>query len=427
MELNTSLFNTQKYNQMEKYFNFENNIERINRLRPYGNVTLHVASYHGHNEVFQLFLTNRALKRFENISSQLALYDERSMDEIHNLYDSEKEIPDHDYIEWSLSGDNLIEKAKEFRSQIDLYKTYNNQHHSITKLLIEIIEYYLNEYLIVQEDFSKNEIEKIEEFFKKAIEEQDYLTYFIQAYTVTNNFHRVLNKHLALYILHYFDLPSYSTLKTKYRLINCLVHIVTLLINHPDIHKYKYNGITYRGLLMTKNDLKCYNIGNHILNRSFVSTSKNREIANIFAGNIDSGGASDHHDLTQVSVILKYTIKQNVTGIDIEHISKTPNEEEVLILPFSVFQVKDIIENRTSGCSSVLYEIDLEECEDNKQIHNENQNSKYYHQKQITIIHIQLFIMKNIVVFKNSIDLQSIIYFCWETCVQLLPKLQARS
>ncbi len=56
-----------------------------------------------------------------------------------------------------------------------------------------------------------------------------------------------------MYILDYFDTLSYSSSTTKYRLINCLVHIVTLLIHHPDIQKYKYKGITYRGLLMTKN------------------------------------------------------------------------------------------------------------------------------------------------------------------------------
>ena len=74
----------------------------------------------------------------------------------------------------------------------------------------------LNEYLVEQEHFSKDETKNIE-------------NYFIKAYTLTNNFHRVLNKYLALYILHYFDPPFYSSLKTKYRLINCLAHIVTYL------------------------------------------------------------------------------------------------------------------------------------------------------------------------------------------------------
>ncbi|CAF1228282.1 unnamed protein product, partial [Adineta steineri] len=371
-----SLCKNRKYNQIEEYFEFENNVKRINRIGLYGNVALHVASCHRHNEVFKLFLTNNALESFNNIPSQLALYDESRIDEIKKLflknselYLSEEEIPDSDYIQWSLSGNTLIKKAKEFREQIDLYKTYNNQHPLITKLLIEIVEYYLNEYLIKQEHLSKNEIQNIENYFKKAIEEQNYLKYFVQAYTLANNFHRVLNKHLALYILDYFDSPSYSSLKTKYRLINCLVHIVTLIINHPDIDKYKYNGITYRGLLMSKSDLKCYNIGNHILNRSFASTSKNRSIAELFSGYRERNNQSS----VETPVLLKYTIKQNRTGIDIQHMSRVPDEEEVLILPFSVFQVKNRIENSSNMDTLALLEIDLEECEDNEQIDNKNQ------------------------------------------------------
>ncbi|CAF5155093.1 unnamed protein product, partial [Rotaria magnacalcarata] len=169
--------------------------------------------------------------------------------------------------------------------------------------------------------------------------------------------YRVLNKHLALYILDYFDPPSSQT---KYRLINCLVHIVTLLVNHPDINKYTYRGTTYRGLSMTKKDLEKYTIGNHILNRTFVSTSKNRSIAQLFAGNSQQPSA-------EVSVLLKYTTKQNKTAIDIEHISMIQDEKEVLILPFSVFQIKDLIKNSPDMSPPVLYEIDLEECEDGEQ------------------------------------------------------------
>ncbi|CAF2850049.1 unnamed protein product, partial [Rotaria sp. Silwood2] len=221
--------------------------------------------------------------------------------------------------------------------------------------------------------FPEKEGKKLEFFFKQAIQEQNYLKYFIKAYTLTNNFYRVLNKHLALYILDYFDTSSYSSSPTKYHLINCLVHIVTLLINHPDIHKYKYKGIAYRGLLMTRNDLEHYTAGTHILNRSFVSTSKNPSVAKVFADNREQNilqQISDHHDLVQVSVLLKYTIKQNQTAIDIEHISMVEDEKEVLILPFSVFQIKDRIDNSPKLCPPVLVEIELEECEDGEQINN---------------------------------------------------------
>ncbi|CAF3540767.1 unnamed protein product [Rotaria sp. Silwood2] len=376
MILHLKLSDFRQNNQTEKYSNWNNNIQTINLLGPRGDVVLYVANYHGYNEIIQIFLTDNALQSFRNMSYSLSSYDESTMDEIKKLFLKEPnlfcfhdEIQDYDYIEWSLVGDNLMQKRQQFREQIDLYKTYDNQHHLVTKLLIEIIEYYLNEYLIQEEHFSRNVTEKLEFYFQQAIKEQNYLKYFIQAYTLTNNFHHVLNKHLALYILDYFDASSYSSSPTKYRLINCLVHIITLLIHHPDIYKYKYKGMTYRGLLMTENDLKRYSIGTHILNRSFVSTSKNRSVAQMFAGN-------SLQTLTKVSVLLKYTTKQNNTAIDIEHLSMVKDEKEVLILPFSVFQIKDVIQNNPKMSPPALFEIELEECEDNELMNKKEQKSK---------------------------------------------------
>jgi hypothetical protein len=98
-----------------------------------------------------------------------------------------------------------------------------------------------------------------------------------------------------------------------------------------------------------------------------VSTSKDRSIAQVFAGN------SLHE--TSVPVLLKYIIKQNQTAIDIEHMSTIQDEQEVLILPFSVFRIKNQIE--TNG-EPRLVEIDLEECEDNEQIDRKNKNRKSY-------------------------------------------------
>ncbi|CAF1278323.1 unnamed protein product [Adineta steineri] len=383
MELSQRLLDDQKKNQIEKYFSLVNSVKTISRMGAYGMVDLHFVSCYGQKEIIQFVFTNSAFMSLEGVSSELVPYDESNKDAIKtlvlktcNLHAFEEDMPDNDYIDWSSNGEKLVKKAKEFREQIDLYKTYDNQHHLITKILIEIIEYYLNDYLVEKEHFSLDHIREIQSCFEKAIEEQNYLIYFIKAYTLTNNFHGVLNKHLALYILHYFDRPSSPSLRTKYHLINCLVYIVTLVINHPDIHKYKYNGITYRGVLMNRNDLKYYTIGNYILNRSFVSTSKKRSVAQAFAGDESLVGISDQHQSTEVPVLMKYTITQNHSAIDIAAISTIQDEEEILILPFSVFKVIDKIENYSNMSLPVLVEIDLEEYEDNEEINNKKQKSE---------------------------------------------------
>ncbi|CAF1504252.1 unnamed protein product [Rotaria sordida] len=369
--LNLSVSNTQIHNEIENYFDLKNNIKAVHRIGPDGEVALHLITSYESTESGLLLLTNRTLESLRDISYQSSSWDEikKLLEEHSNLFSSHEEIQEYDYIEWSSIGIDLIQKRKEFREQIDLYKTYDNQHHLLTKLLIDIIEYYLKEYLVLQEHFSKDVTSKLEFCFRKAIEEQNYLLYFIKAYTSTNNFYHVLNKHLALYILDYFDISSYSSSPTRYRLINCLVHIVTLLINHPDLHKYQYKGVSYRGLLMREDDVRDYSIGKHILNRSFVSTSKNCTVAEVFAG-------SSQLTSTKVSVLFKYTIKLNQTAIDIEHLSTIPDEEEVLVLPFSVFKIKNRIENCSNMCSPILIEIDLEECEDEEQINNGKQKSR---------------------------------------------------
>jgi hypothetical protein len=107
---------------------------------------------------------------------------------------------------------------------------------------------------------------------------------------------------------------------------------------------------------MKSNHLKSYSIGNCILNKSFVSTSKILKVAQFFADNRQMNDQL-------IPVLLKYTIKQNETAIDIEDLSVIPDEEEVLILPFSVFKIKNRVEKCSHTSSTMLVEIDLEECQ----------------------------------------------------------------
>ena len=163
-----------------------------------------------------------------------------------------KKTPENDYIEWALTNENLIRKRQNFREQIALHDNYDIRHPSITMQIIEIIQYYIKEYLLREENFSNNYINKLEECFSRLpIRKENYFIYFIKAYTMSGNFYYVLNKHLALYIIDYFDPSTYISQPGKYRLINCLAHIAGLSLNYPQIHQYQYKGyyisrITYQ-------------------------------------------------------------------------------------------------------------------------------------------------------------------------------------
>ncbi|CAF1489319.1 unnamed protein product, partial [Didymodactylos carnosus] len=216
-----------------------------------------------------------------------------------------------------------------------------------------------------EDRITEDQIKVIEDYFRKAIDEKDYLTYFIKAYTLTDYFYRILNKHLAIYILQYFD--HTKDFCSNYRLVNCLVHIVTLLKYHPDIGKYQYKGVCYRGMRITENDLNPYKLNQHILNQSFLSSSTDYEVAKMFAG---EGAQSEmRHTVDQrplqFSCLCQYTIVQNSTAIDVQELSMRPAEKEILILPFTVFKVVNIKRNYIDNPQArISVEIELEECED---------------------------------------------------------------
>ncbi|CAM4964407.1 unnamed protein product [Rotaria socialis] len=367
----------------------ENNLEELRNILPFlrnasvineihtatGSTCLHVACYRGHKDVVEILLQHGASSSIRNTRHYLTPYEEAGTEDIKQLlikYERLFSSSTRYYIEWSMVGDDLLSKRRQFREIIDLYKAYNNRH-LISKLLTEVIHYYLNDYLLneinqaesTKSEIIRQQIETVQTYFQEAINKHDYLTYFIKAYTLTTCFYQKLNEHLAMYILEYFDETGRSS--SNYRLVNCLVHIVTLLIYHPNLPLYQFQGVCYRGMRITQKDLDQYQLGQHILNRSFLSTSAYRSVAEMFAGEGQQScmrrSYQDHRSL-QYSCICKYEIKQESTAINIENLSTRPDEKEVLIIPFSVFEVTNIKKNPLDPPSKISVEIELKECED---------------------------------------------------------------
>ncbi|CAF3706421.1 unnamed protein product [Rotaria sordida] len=383
------LYDLCRENGIEKARSILPCIDNINIINKIQNSTcLHVACYYGHRHMVPLLLQYEALHSIRNLRHNLTPYEEACRDGIKQLFVEHCKLFsnnnfDYDYVEWSVVGDNLFGKRREFRQAMDLYKVYNN-HHLVSKLLAEVIHYYLNEYMINQsndtdnpeDQISRQQIEIIDTYFKEAIEKQDYLTYFIKAYTLTNCFYKVLKKHMALYILQYFD--KTKDFLSNYRFVNCLIHIVTLLIYHPNLPQYRYQGLCYRGMRITQNDLNQYLSNQHILNRSFLSTSIDREVAEMFAGEGQQSKmryTPKNHCELQYSCLCQYLIKQNSTAINIQSLSTRSDEKEILILPFTVFKVIAIKRNYLDDPkASFSIEIELEECEDTNDNKNESEN-----------------------------------------------------
>ncbi|CAF1229912.1 unnamed protein product [Didymodactylos carnosus] len=169
------------------------------------------------------------------------------------------------------------------------------------------------------------------------------------------------------------------------RLVNCLVHIVTLLKFHPDTCRYQYKGVCYRGMRITENDLNSHHLNQHILNRSFLSSSIDYKVAKMFAGEDEQcqmRHTSNQRPL-QFSCLCQYNIVQNSTAINVQELSMRLDEKEIFILPFAVFKVvnpkRNYIDDSqvsvfryeyryrcipTYSQAAISVEIELVECED---------------------------------------------------------------
>ncbi|CAF3885246.1 unnamed protein product [Adineta steineri] len=114
-----------------------------------------------------------------------------------------------------------------------------------------------------------------------------------------------------------------------------------------------YIGTSYRGMIINNDNFQQYKIGKQILIKTLLSTSKHIRIASQFC-------KINKKTNDQLNVICVYEICTSKSALDIEDISEFPDDQEVLILPYSRFEIIDIQYTR-SDTSRI--EIRLKQCE----------------------------------------------------------------
>ncbi|CAF5099475.1 unnamed protein product, partial [Rotaria sp. Silwood1] len=100
-------------------------------------------------------------------------------------------------------------------------------------------------------------------------------------------------------------------------------------------------GRTYRGLTITQHDLALYKVNSLIIQKTFSSSSKLRSMAEAFAQQPEFG--------RMPALFIFIMDVTNTLCIDLAGISEYPNEEEVLILPLSIFMVTKIDQTKPNG------------------------------------------------------------------------------
>ncbi|CAF1026227.1 unnamed protein product [Adineta steineri] len=307
--------------------------EQINQIESNGSSALHAAAFYGHEEVVQILLKKGACCSKKNKYNCTPL-EEAKTDKIKQMIRRRmnKTRFVSDSITWTLATNDADVQAHRYFKFMELFV----RPPELDKLISYIKTNYLETDLKDIDDFHT-----IKEYFDMAINENDPI-YLLKAYTAETGFYPKLNLHIA-------QLTS-ENLTDKYIVGRTLY--VAIIARHPKLETLSYTGITYRSMIITSNDLEQCKIDTRILIKTFFSTSKQMNIVLRFLhNNVDIDD--------RLSVICEYEILNQRTALDIQYISLFEGEQEVLILPYSIFKIVDI---KIDENNSPQVEIKLKEC-----------------------------------------------------------------
>ena len=299
-------------------------LEDIDRMEPNGSTALHAACYFQHLEIVKKLLdrgfTRRVVNKFGNTP-----IDEADGEEIRQLFLRPKTSN-------RFGGNISYEQERLIWIPIHGSENINNQY-----LMADIYKGNRLDYGIFQHDRiiqqlnGMPKIDVIQRFFRRAVEEKD-CTRLIQAYTAETDFYKCVNNYL---------------LSREQR--NTLSQFVQIICFNDLLHrKFSYEGICYRSIVVDSNDyLDLYKNGTKVLNRTFISTTRDRQFAEEHILDCDN---------KKYKIMMIFKIRQCYTALNIEKISEFPHEEEVLIICDKIFKIVNV-----SKRNDYYFEIELRE------------------------------------------------------------------
>ncbi|CAF4475785.1 unnamed protein product, partial [Rotaria sp. Silwood2] len=306
-------------------------LDDVDCLETNGSTGLHAACYYGHARIVKLLLKKGADRAIKN-KYQCLPYDEAANDGIKELFlrvpNSNRLVSDTGAIEWILIDDDVMKKAKEERHIIKSLYDNSTGTTPIDKMFEKIEKNYINKGLT-----NISGIKNIRRYFRKATEEQNIL-WIIKAYTAETDFYKILNNEIAAGASQYQNERRY---------------IIALISHDLRLDEFTFIGTAYRVLRINNDDLKKYEVGCSLMTKSFVSSSIDRKVAELFLCQKEAA-QSEAQVMTRKKIdgtlikswiMCRYEIKHRRTGLHIENSSQYANEGEILIMPYSVFEVKD--------------------------------------------------------------------------------------
>jgi hypothetical protein len=272
--------------------------------------------------------------------------DDLGVYDLHNILCQGKKL---DWCEWHLNineNDMAIKIAEEFHQNFKKLK--------LSSSIIDQVD-------TIEETFLKfmpenDHWNKIRDYFKQA-HEQDNPLAIVRAYTFSKDLTHRLNKHSAV--------NTYHALKFYCTLLNCPIlaqtqeytEAFTRILFHPKLEQYLVrNETVYRGVFLEDTKLvDNYKEGATIITTTFLSTSMDSDVANLF---------SDTGPENAISVCCIYNINNTnrCTALDLRNLSVYRSEQEILILRYAPFTIKSVQRMHDGRRMTICFDECEKEC-----------------------------------------------------------------
>ncbi|CAF1434060.1 unnamed protein product [Rotaria sp. Silwood1] len=316
--------------------------KRIWKLEPNGDTALHAAVRAGHASIVTLLFTHGFSRISINKENKTA-YEIASNNDIRSLFHRSIDESQSRFIDQNINQTLKI---------LDL--NYNTHDQVVYDNINDAIE---SRYMAVfnrMPRFLKNIVRTMTEakslqIFKMIVAkvQNTYITGTDDQILLKNTFDDFVRTKDINHLIHLY------TLNDLYKAIREHANAYTTLVclNLSLLSERKYQGICYRGVGMTIHDVSRFyyamkTSSSVIETRNLSSTSKNKIVSSIYSG----FGASRLDNLYSVLLVFEFS-KPCSTAIDLTRvsdrlptISQFEHEEEVLILPYTLFKVTRVTE-----------------------------------------------------------------------------------